>query len=184
MAQLTAQEIAKSLNVSLRRVHQLVTDGMPKAERGRFDGTTCLEWYVRHLQRAVQHRESLTGKTTAERVRVARVELLNAQKDKLTRENAEALGQLVPLDVFREQMSGMILTARQRLLQMPDRIAPQLEGESRAIIKERLRGEIHLALVALATPGAHREPGTCDAFGQRLASSALPSAPDGTGAKI
>jgi phage terminase Nu1 subunit (DNA packaging protein) len=53
-------KLADALNVTPRRVQQLVADGMPKAKRGRYDLTACLEWYVRFLQNAVEQRQALT----------------------------------------------------------------------------------------------------------------------------
>jgi hypothetical protein len=52
MALVTVEQVATSLNVSSRRVQQLTTEGMPRAERVRYDLIACLEWYVRYLQTA------------------------------------------------------------------------------------------------------------------------------------
>jgi hypothetical protein len=110
------------------------------------------------MQHALEQRQLLTGGATNDDVRVARIALLEAQREKLARENAEAQGQLIPLDVLREKLSASFLICRQNLLQLPARIAPQLEGETRVMIKEKLRLEIYAALTAVAAI-PEREPG-------------------------
>src|SRR4051794_14778177 len=108
----TVDQIAESLNITSRRVQQLVAAGMPKAKRGRYDLTACLEWYVRFLQRAVERRESLTRNSSTDNVRRERARLLEAQAEKVERENAQRRGQLIPIAVFTGQMASMITAAR------------------------------------------------------------------------
>jgi phage terminase Nu1 subunit (DNA packaging protein) len=62
MALVGGAQLAKAMNVTLRRVQQLVADGMPKKSEGRYDLVPCLEFYVRFLQAAVAQRQSLTGR--------------------------------------------------------------------------------------------------------------------------
>ena len=153
MPLVTVDQLAESLNVSKRRVQQLVAEDMPKAKRGRYDLVACLTWYVRWLQNAVTQRQALTGRAANDVVKRERARLLTAQAQRAERLNLIASGEVVPLDVLRDRLSTIIVQTRQNLLQLPARVAPQLEGEPRAVIKERLRAEIHAALAALATPG-------------------------------
>jgi hypothetical protein len=73
-------------------------------------------------------------------------------------------GEVVPLEVMRARLSTAIVTARQNLLQLPARIAPQLEGEPRMVIKAKLTQEVYAALAALSMGtngngnGSHAEP--------------------------
>ena len=151
------KQLAISLNVTPRRVHQLVHEGMPQAERGQYDLVACLEWYVRFLQRAVERRESLSGKSTTEDVRRERARLLQAQAEKIERQNAQRRGELVPIHVFTEMMAGMIATARAHFLNLPGRIAARLEGEPVHIIRGLIAEEVNSSLRALAMPGGHRD---------------------------
>ena len=83
-------------------------------------------------------------------VRQQRARLLEARSEGAEIDLAERRGELIPLELFRSTMSGMILTARQQLLQLPARIAPSLEGENRNNIKLKLTVAIHGALSALS----------------------------------
>ena len=162
MPQSNVDQISDALNVSTRRVHQLVAAGMPRAARGRYDTDACLRWYVRFLQRAVEHRESLTEKSSTDAVRTQRARLLDARASSEEISLAEKRGELVPLAAVEEMMSGMILQSRQQLLQLPSRVAPELEGLDRIAIKQRLTAAVYAALTALAahandspTPESH-----------------------------
>lgn len=180
MVLVPVSELASAMNVTPRRVQQLVADGMPKAKRGRYDLAACCRWYIGFPQHALEQRESRANGANDE-VRAARIALLETQREKLARENAEAQGQLVPLEVFAQRMASMITIARQNLLQMPGRIAPQLEAEPRAVIKEKLRAEIYSVLSVLATPAAFRETWACDVCGHRsIPASGPPDGPERT----
>jgi phage terminase Nu1 subunit (DNA packaging protein) len=122
----------------------------------------CLEFYVRFLQAAVEQRQPLSGRAANDCVKRERARLLQAQVQKAERQNLISSGELVPIEVMRTRLSTVILQARQNLLMLPGRIAPQLEGEPRMVIKEKLRVEVHAALAALAVPASFREPGTRD----------------------
>jgi hypothetical protein len=91
------------------------------------------------------------------------------------RRNLIESGEVVPLEVMRASMGTMIVQARQNLLNMPARIAPQLEGETRSVIKEKLRLEIYRALAALSVGtngnGSHPEPMSGDDSGPGLISA-------------
>jgi len=108
----------------------------------RFDLVACLEWYVRFLERAVEQRQSLTNRAANDAVKRERAHLLHAQVQKAERQDLIASGELVPIEVMRGRLSTMIVQARQNLLQLPARVAPQLEGEPRLVIKEKLRAEV------------------------------------------
>ena len=54
MATVNGQKIAQALNLTEQRVHQLVSEGLPKEDRGQFDPIKCLLFYIRYLQRALE----------------------------------------------------------------------------------------------------------------------------------
>jgi signal transduction protein with GAF and PtsI domain len=106
--------------------------------------TSCsaLSGTCRFLQRAIEHRQSLTGRAANDGVRMGRIALLEAQREKLVRQNLIESSQVVLIEVLRARLSTAIVAARAQLLNLPGRIAPQLEGESRPVIKEKLRVEV------------------------------------------
>src|ERR1035441_4235322 len=151
MAFVNAPQLAAAMHVSEHRIRQLSVEGMPKAMRGRYDLVPCLEWYIRFLQR-----HSLTGRASNDAVCKNRARLLIAQSERAERINKIEAAEVVPIEAMRARVSTMIVTARQNLLNLPARVAPQLEGEPRLVIKEKLRLEIsrrlpHWRSTAMAT---------------------------------
>jgi hypothetical protein len=61
----------------------------------------------------------------------------------------------VPVEVFEGRMALMITSARQRILLLPSRIAPELEGLDGVQIKARLQVAIHQLLTVLS-PGPRK----------------------------
>ena len=161
----TADQIADALGVDRRRVFEYVRAGMPKLGPGRFDENACLRWMVRHQAELIKRGESETSSKSADAVRRQRARLVEAHACDAEIDLAERRGELIPLELFRSTMSGMILTARQQLLQLPGRVAGELEGEPRHVIKHKLTLAVHAALTALsqgppADPvGEPHEPG-------------------------
>jgi hypothetical protein len=47
-------KVVKFLNVTPRRVQQLVKEGMPRDARGQYNPIKCGAWYVRYLQAAIE----------------------------------------------------------------------------------------------------------------------------------
>ncbi len=142
MALVGVEQVAKILNITRRRVQQLVAEGMPRAERGRYDLGACMAWYIRYLQRALERRELPTEDGASGDIRRQRARLLRANADSAEMELAQKRGELIPIEVFRVEMGSMITTLRANLLNLPGRVAPQLEGENRAVIKHKLRNEV------------------------------------------
>ena len=145
-----ADRVAQALNLTPRRVQQLVDEGMPRESKGQYDLGKCMYWYIRFLQDALQRRE-LPDDEKAERLR-----LTKAKADRAELDLSVARGQLIPIEVFEERLSAMIMAARQQLLALPARIAPRLEGEDRSSIKSDLESELKHALTGLAKHGDNR----------------------------
>ena len=182
MRRATVGEIAEALNVTGRRVQQLVVAGMPKAERGRYDLVQCLSWMVRHQQHLIARRESETSVHSGDALRITRARLVEARTADAEISLAARRGELIPLSVYTENLGEMIRVCRQQLLQLPARIAPSLEGENRAVIRVKLTHAVHDALAALAEGGHDTSDvdgtaqGTIPAHGE-----AAPEHPNGRG---
>jgi phage terminase Nu1 subunit (DNA packaging protein) len=158
------QQLAKVLGVSRRRVNQLVLEGMPKASHGQYDLGACLLW-------AYQYEKS--RKSTAQPIENADLvaekrRLTKAQADDAEISLAERRGQLVPISKFESEMAAMITTARQNLLNLSARIAPELEGQSREVIRHRVRKSIYDALTALSTGEMKAAEGHCPHCAQEI----------------
>jgi phage terminase Nu1 subunit (DNA packaging protein) len=134
----TVATVAKALNLTDRRIAQLVKEGMPRAERGRYDPWACALWYVRYLQKALTARgtENDEGGATSwreERKRLARFQANN--EELLYKKN---IGELIPAELLRSKFAQFASTTHDRFLSLPSRMAPKLEGESREVIRVKL----------------------------------------------
>jgi phage terminase Nu1 subunit (DNA packaging protein) len=128
MAAVNAEKIAKALNLTEQRVHQLVREGLPKAGRGLFDPVKCMLFYIRYLQRALKKKSvpTLEGGYVGEREE--RVRLLRSQADLSEIELFKQRGQLVAIQDVERAMTDLVITTKARILAVAPRIAPDLVG--------------------------------------------------------
>lgn len=97
MGLIGVKKLAEILKLTPRRVQQLVDEGMPKEERGKYDAELCLAWYIDFLK------ESSAGDGSNDDYQKALAERLywQARRAKLEYERLE--GSLVPVaDVSKE----------------------------------------------------------------------------------
>jgi phage terminase Nu1 subunit (DNA packaging protein) len=150
VAAVGVDKVAKALNVTARRVQQLVKEGMPPPEsRGKYDLAQCMLWYIRYLQKVIEKREApedMAGNS----LRRQRERLVAAQAEREELELAEKKGEVVPIAVFEEATAKQITSARQHWLTMPSNIAHLLEGETRDVIKQRLVAEVRKILSSMS----------------------------------
>ena len=150
MPLVTVEKLAQAMNLSPRRVQQLVDEGMPREERGRYELGQCMAWYIRYLQAILERREIPQVDAVAAALRGERQRLTRAQADREELELQKARAEVIPIAVFEERMAAMITQARQRLLMLPSRVAGELEGEPRLEIKQRLTRALYAVLNSLA----------------------------------
>jgi phage terminase Nu1 subunit (DNA packaging protein) len=141
MASANVDQVATALNITPRRVQQLVKEGMPQAARGQYDLGVCMHWFIRFLQQAVQRRSTSDGESmhslTSERIRQA-----GQSADKQALENAVRRGELVSAPYVVEVMRGMAADISGRLDGIPGRLATELVGFNAEQIKIRLLAEV------------------------------------------
>lgn len=142
--------IAKALNLSTRRVHQLKAEGLPTVGRGQYELGPCMAWYIRYLQSKLDKLGPNTNPDTpdllAEKTRLAR-----EQGDKLAIENSIKRGELVYVSEVVSTWSNHIASCRAKLLGLPTKVAPQLVNQTNAnAIAGKLRDEIDAALYELS----------------------------------
>ncbi len=158
MALVSVSQVAKALDVSERYVQVLVKRGMPKERHGKYDLGACMAWYIRYLHRkyaagGVEAEETLEEAVTLRTLNAARQRLILAQADREELELARARAALIPVHVYEERVAAQIMQARQRVLALPGRVAPSLEGETRTVIKARLTDAVRQTLASLAAAG-------------------------------
>jgi transcriptional antiterminator len=152
-------KIAKALNLSDRRVRQLVQEGVfPREAHGLYDLAKCLLAHHHYLQKCLREHNGTGengaggGGLTNERERHIRV-----QRERMELRLAKERGQLIPLETYRQTLFQDMQTLRERLLQL-SQIAPQLEGEPREAIARKLDLEIHKVLESLSRIGHDHLP--------------------------
>lgn len=149
MALVGVDKVAAALNIDARRVQQLAKEGVftgAKAKHGQYDLAKCMLLYIRYLQDALKHR----GQPTDDSVKAQRERLLKAQADREEISLAKDRGELIPVEVYEEEMSRHIEAVRQRFLLLPANAAPHLEGEDRTTIKLRLEAEVRKIMSMIA----------------------------------
>ncbi|QXL83265.1 terminase small subunit [Comamonas sp. NLF-1-9] len=138
---ITQAELGQLIGVTQGRVSQLISEGV-------IAGTTVADQvssYTAHL-RAVAAGRADTPEVTSERAR-----LLAAQASREELRLAEDQGELIRLQVVRAGLASLLASTRDRLMQLPARLAQELAAESDAdAVRRALDDEIHAALYDLA----------------------------------
>lgn len=146
------RRLAKMLDLGPRRVQQLADEGVfPKTDRGRYDVDACVLAYVRYM---------FTGPAAAgvaagpEDLLTAKTRKTSAEADIATLNAAERRGELVEVAEIALEARTAMIEIRQRMLQVPERVAGRVLGETdERRLKTALREEISAALAALADAG-------------------------------
>ncbi len=140
--------IARLLDLSERRVQQLVRDGViPKAERGRYELVGAVRGYVRYLRDLVLKSETGGADYATERAR-----LVKARADLAEMEAARMRGALLAAPEVTAAWTEIVALMRARLLVLPDKLAPLIH-ETTSIAEARgvLKTALHEVLTEIAT---------------------------------
>ena len=130
----TQKQIAEALQISPRRVSQLILDGMP----------------VDSIEAAQRWRQDRLAKdNTAEALRAERILLIRAQRHRAEIENDVRSGELLEIGEVRRDCVTVCSRARDRFLRMSHDLPPRLEGLSADRIAQIVHEEVTLTLEAL-----------------------------------
>lgn len=176
----SVEQLAQEFNRDVRTVQLLHKSGMPKHGHGQYNLEVCKTWYIAHLQSKIGSRSNEGENAGDYNVDLETARLKRAQADLAEIELTEKRGQVVPIAVLEYSLTQVIANARQNLLMLPGRIAPELEGEARAVIKARISKSIHEALTELSKVKINViEPSATDpGSGARSDDGAQPGTPD------
>ncbi len=133
MATVNGGRLSEALNVTVRRVQQLVKEGLPQVDRNRYDLGQCYFWYVRYLQKALQRRENVDAQASMEELSLY-----------------EKRGKMIPIEAYEKLLIGWVITIRQRLLALPSRLASMLVGLDRRAIHDAIDREVREVLLILS----------------------------------
>ena len=156
MAQkLSTALMARVLDISPRRLQQLVTDGIiEKAERGKFDLIGTVHGYIRFLRDRLKAQDGGSEDLMRSRASIA------STKATLAEINLKQVrGELVPADEVLNAFVAQILSAKARLLAIPAKLAHRIVNVKNVAEAETLiREAIHEALADIADADATRIP--------------------------
>lgn len=136
----SADTMAKLLDISPRRLHQLVDMGvMPKEGRGKYPLVKCVHAYIHYLRDI-----SLKSDTNSPDGTMSHKErLTKAQADKAEVEASVVSGSTVPIEAVTKTWVNVVTTMKSRLLSIPSKTAPLVNAaltvqEAEAIIKKQI----------------------------------------------
>lgn len=139
--------VAKVLNLSERRVQQLVSEGvLPKPVKGKYDLIACVQAYIKYLQERAFGNGAAPQDTHFERAR-----LLRAQADKTELEVDTLRGNLIPIEQVESDWLTMVTSCRARLLAIPSKTALHIVAlQEPEEIERFLKRSMYEALTELA----------------------------------
>ena len=130
----TQKQIAEALQISPRRVSQLILDGMP----------------VDSIEAAQRWRQDRLAKdNTAEALRAERILLIRAQRHRAEIENDVRSGELLEIGEVRADCITVCSRARDRFLKLSNDLPPKLEGLSADRIAQIVHDEVTETLTNL-----------------------------------
>jgi phage terminase Nu1 subunit (DNA packaging protein) len=161
MATVNVTRLASALNLTARRVQQLVQEeGMPREASGKYDPIKCLMWYIRYLQRVLERKTdpTLVGPENHGE-REARVRLIRADADLKEMELAKQRSQFITTADADKCTAELVRVTTARIMEIPSQVASELVGEnSRVMIQAKLEKAYWVALASLAR--SHRAGAT------------------------
>jgi phage terminase Nu1 subunit (DNA packaging protein) len=145
----TQAECAEWLDISERRVRELIDEGVIARANGKggYDLKTVVQQYVRNLREVAAGRggqEAQQEKGGHDARRAA------ALADKAEMEVAEMRGQLVPADEIRDALHSAVMIMKTRILAVPTKAAARLGVKDMAAAEKVIRDEVVEALEGLA----------------------------------
>ena len=148
--------LALILNLTPRRIQQLIREGLPRRLPGKYDRDKCTRWYVRYLQAFIEKTSFVDegGKVFATE-RHERLRLLCADADLREIELARERSQLVAVDEVEREMTKLIFTTKARVMAIAPRLAPELLGETSRIMAH---AKIEKALKDVLLQLSRRQP--------------------------
>ena len=143
--------IAERLKLTPRRVQQMVSEGLPRLGRGKYDLDQVLDWYIARLelQLAGGVADDVDGSSYARERK--REKAAAADLKELT--VAQRRRELVAIADVEQAMTDLVVTTKAAVLAVAPRIAPKLVGLEALAIQDALGEELKQALSKLSERG-------------------------------
>ena len=131
------KELAEAFSLSPGRIRQLVLEGLPKAERGKYDLAVCIKWFIDYKL------EKAAGPLASTDVNEARKKLYDAQVVKTELETSRIKRETIPADEHLIDLNQLGVMFSSGLDAIGGRLASQLAGmNDPAVISEHLTVEV------------------------------------------
>jgi phage terminase Nu1 subunit (DNA packaging protein) len=148
----TQRELAEHLDLSTKRISELIRDGILPSKMGRspLNLDVCRIAYISYLRKLGGYNKRSGGGDIAQQ----KTRLTKAQADKAELEVSELEGQLIPAQLVQDTWTDFVANARAKLLALPSKIAHQVialdkYAEAELLIKENVND----ALLELSDDG-------------------------------
>lgn len=130
------QQLADLIGLSRHRISQLVKEGMPKKDRGKFEASESIQWYITFRIKGA----TVTHKSTD--VNEARKKLYDAQVVKTELETARIKRETIPADEHMIDMNQLAVMFSSGLEALEGRLPGVLLGvDDPAVMSETIRTE-------------------------------------------
>ena len=148
----TQREVAEHLDLSVKRVSELIRDGVLPSKKGRspLNIDVCRFAYISYLRKlGGYNKKTGTGDIAEEKTKLTAAQ---ARKAELEVEQLE--GNLIPAALVQDTWIDYVANARAKLIALPSRIAHQvLSSENYAECEQLIKDRVHEALDELANDG-------------------------------
>lgn len=147
---MSVAKAAEFLIMSPRRFRLLVDQGViTKAWGSGYKCDVILREYLDHLHSYIANREAGTAKPGLDPI-AERARKDSEMADRVALANAVTRGEQAPVKLFQSALDDATTIIRERTVSLPDQLAGQLVGRSRADIKATLKTHIDGLLRGLA----------------------------------
>lgn len=141
--------LARAFGITNTRVEQLAQQGVIlKIKHGEYDPWPSIQGYI-----AYKNREWEKGKSASidDPLHRARTRLTEAKAETAEIDAALARGDVIAADIVEALWTDSLVKMKAKVLAMPTRLAPQLEGQSDTkVIHQLLKEACHEALAEVA----------------------------------
>ncbi len=149
----STDELMKLLRVSRQTVTNWKDQGLPVYARGRWDVRRVLEWYVDRVTVEQQQASQAELDLEQERARKTKIEA-----DQKQIELDVAQGKAIYIEDAVTRLSKVLVTVKNIVMNIPQRVAPKLIGKSLKEIKLILQDEQREALNEILNFEFYEEP--------------------------
>jgi phage terminase Nu1 subunit (DNA packaging protein) len=126
--------LSEAMNLTPRRVQQLVSEGLPKGKRGEYELEDCLMWYIRYLQAKVTSGRPEGGQELSGKDR-----LDNAKAEQAEYELAAMRRETVAITEAERAWADIVTPARHELLALEAKLRPVIGPEHAALLGHEVK---------------------------------------------